>query len=136
MSDRIRTIRRKKGAAKPDSSQQAAESSPETSPDEAVQEAAPARKLKTKPTGPRIDAAALEAEAKALDASAMAALMSGGVPRDPEPGQQVDGTVASISDSTVFVNIGAKSEGTIDRSTMADPNSLQVGERDGGERGA
>ena len=58
----------------------------------------------------------------------MAALMSGGVPRDPEPGQQVDGTVASISDSTVFVNIGAKSEGTIDRSTMADPDSLQVGD--------
>ena len=28
------------------------------------------------------------------------------------------------SDSTVFVNIGAKSEGTIDRSTMADPDSL------------
>ena len=128
MSDRIRTIRRKKGAAKPDSSQPAAESSPETSPDEAVQEAAPARKLKTRPTGPRVDAAALEAEAKALDASAMAALMSGGVPRDPEPGQQVDGTVASISDSTVFVNIGAKSEGAIDRSTMADPDSLQVGD--------
>ena len=55
-------------------------------------------------------------------------LMSGGVPRDPEPGQQVDGTVASISDSTVFVNIGAKSEGTIDRSTLADPDGLQVGD--------
>ena len=124
MSDRIRTIRRKKGS-KPS---EPAEQNAEVTADEPSTPKATAAGPKAKPDGPRIDAEALEAEAKALDSEAMAALMSGGVPRDPEPGQQVEGTVASISTSTVFVNIGAKSEGTIDRSTMADAEALQVGD--------
>ena len=128
MSDRIRTIRRKKGAKKPESTDQSSEQAAEAKPEESASTRAPTSKPKPKPTGPRIDAAALEAEARALDADAMAALMSGGVPRDPEPGQQVEGTIASISESTVFVNIGGKSEGTIDRSTLADPDGLSVGD--------
>jgi len=128
MSDRIRTIRRKKGAKKPESEEQQAEQAESAQAEEAVSAKPPAPTPKPKPTGPRIDAAALEAEAKALDADAMAELMSGGAPRDPEPGQQVEGTIASITDATVFVNIGAKSEGTIDRATLSDPDSLQVGD--------
>jgi small subunit ribosomal protein S1 len=124
MSDRIRTIRRKKGEKKPESTDQQVEVEAQQSESPTT----PTPKPKPKATGPRIDAAALEAEAKALDAEAMAALMAGGAPKDPEPGQQVEGTVASISDSAVFVNIGAKSEGTIDRSTLADPDGLTVGD--------
>ena len=128
MSDRIRTIRRKKGAKKPETAEQTAAAADATPAEESATAPARTPKLKPKPTGPRIDAAALEAEAKALDADAMAELMSGGAPRDPDPGQQVEGSVASISDSTVFVNIGAKSEGTIDRATLSDPDGLKVGD--------
>ena len=129
MSDRIRTIRRKKGEQKPSQSADV-----ETTQDSAAVEAeatpspTPAPKKKKLPTGPRIDAAALEAEAKALGPDAMASLMGNSAPRDPEPGQQVSGTVASVTDSTVFVNIGAKAEATMDRAALANPEDLKEGD--------
>ena len=126
MTDRIRTIRRRKG-----------EKPPETEAPEVVAEAAepakpapaPVVPAKRKPEGPRIDAAALEAEAKAMSADDLASLMSGAAPKDPEPGQQVNGVVANITDQTIFVSIGAKAEATLDKSSMADPDSVAIGDR-------
>ena len=125
MSDRIRTIRRKKGDKKPE---KAADTASAAQPEAQKAAPAPAPKEKPKPAGPRIDAAALAAEASALNADDMASLMSGSVPSDPDPGQQVSGTIASITDTTVFVNIGAKSEGAIEKDELADAASLQVGD--------
>ena len=125
MSERIRTIRRKKGEKKPENT---APEVAQTSPESSDTKPAPAPKKVQKPRGPRIDAAALAAEASALDADDMASLMSGSVPTDPEPGQQVTGTVASITDSVVFVNIGAKSEGSIDKDALSDADALKVGD--------
>jgi small subunit ribosomal protein S1 len=128
MSDRIRTIRRKKGAAKPEPTGAAVEASTET--DATVVEPAPVVASKAPPTAspPRIDAAALEAEAKALGADAMATLMASAEPVAPQPGQQVEGTVASITKTTVFLNIGAKSEGTIDRESLPEDQEIAVGD--------
>ena len=125
MSDRIRTIRRKKGDKKPEKTADEVAAAP-AEPQES--KPAPVAKEKPKPSGPRIDAAALAAEASALGDEDMASLMSGSVPSDPDPGQQVNGTVASITKTTVFVNIGAKSEGAIDKDGLADAESLQVGD--------
>ena len=126
MTERIRTIRRRKGENPP-------ETEATEAPAQAVEAAKPAPSraipVKRKPEGPRIDAAALEAEAKALSPDDLASLMSGAAPRDPEPGQQVTGVVASITDQTIFVSVGAKSEATLDRSSMADPDNVAVGDR-------
>ena len=126
MSERIRTIRRRKGDKKttPEIAQEAA-GSPSVPDQENRPKAPPKKKL---PAGPKMDAKALQEEAEALGPDAMAKLMDGTIPTDPEPGQQVEGTVASITASTVFVNIGAKSEATIDRSAMSDTEALQVGD--------
>jgi len=125
MTDRIRTIRRRKGEkkAEPEAPEVVAEAA-EPAPPAPV----PAVPVKRKPQGPRIDAAALEAEAKAMSADDLASLMSGAAPRDPEPGQQVTGVVANITDQTIFVSIGAKAEATLDRSSMADPDSVSIGD--------
>ena len=127
MADRIRTIRRKKGAKPPEKpAMDAAKESDPASEAQALQ-APPDPAPKPEP-GPRIDAAALEAEAKALGPDAMANLMSSSSPSDPEPGQQVTGVVASITADTVFVNIGAKAEAMLARAAMADPESIQEGD--------
>ena len=127
MADRIRTIRRKKGAKPPEKpAMDAAKESDPASEAQALQ-APPEPAPKPEP-GPRIDAAALEAEAKALGPDAMANLMSSSSPSDPEPGQQVTGVVASITADTVFVNIGAKAEAMLARAAMADPESIQEGD--------
>jgi len=125
MSDRIRTIRRKKGEKKPEKTVETLATA-EVDPAKAAPEKP--KKKKKAPTGPRIDATALAEEANSIGADAMASLMSGAAPKDPEPGQQVNGTVASITDTTVFVNIGAKSEGAIDKDTLSNADSLKVGD--------
>ena len=126
MSDRIRTIRRRKG----DKKQEPAET---PSASEAQQEAAPAEPApktpkKRLPTGPKIDAKALQAEADALGPDAMATLMGESAPSDPEAGQQVSGTIASITGHTIFVNIGAKSEAMLETASLSDPDQLKVGD--------
>ena len=129
MSDRIRTIRRKKGdkpTGEADASQMA--SAADQAEEPAVAPVVAPKPKAPKPEGPRIDAAALEAEAKALGADAMASLMEGAGPTDPEPGHQVEGVVASITKTTVFLNIGAKSEGTIERDSLSDDEDLAVGD--------
>jgi len=125
MSDRIRTIRRKKGEKKPEKTVETLAAT-EAQPAE-VAPKKPKQKKKV-PTGPRIDATALAEEANALGVDAMASLMSGAAPKDPEPGQQVSGTVASITKTTVFVNIGAKSEGVIDKDSLSHSDTLKVGD--------
>ena len=127
MADRIRTIRRKKGekpAEKP-AMDAATGSEPASKRQPPAVPTAPASKAEP---GPRIDAAALEAEAKALGPDAMASLMSGASPSDPDPGQQVTGVVASVTADTVYVNIGAKSEAMLNRSAMANPDTIQEGD--------
>lgn len=126
MADRIRTIRRKKGEKKqPDPvAVQAAE--PSEASDTTPAPTPPPKKVKK--DGPRIDAAALEAEAKALGPDAMANLMSAAVPHDPDPGQQVSGVVASVTSDTVYVNIGAKSEGMMPRLGMANSDTVSEGD--------
>jgi small subunit ribosomal protein S1 len=129
MSDRIRTIRRKKDdkpEAEADASQMDS-AADQTEDPTAAPPAVPMPKAH-RPEGPRIDAAALEAEAKALDADAMASLMEGAGPTDPEPGHQVEGVVASITKTTVYLNIGAKSEGTIERDSLSEDEDLTVGD--------
>ncbi|MEC9391699.1 MAG: S1 RNA-binding domain-containing protein [Myxococcota bacterium] len=127
MADRIRTIRRKKGEKPPEKpALDAAEASDTTS--ESTPTAAPPAPAPKPEPGPRIDAAALEAEANALGPDAMATLMSGSLPSDPTPGQRVKGVVASISQDTVFVNIGAKAEGMLARADMANPETIQEGD--------
>ena len=126
MSDRVRTIRRKKGDPKPEKTTEL-----QAEAEAKVEAAAPRPTPKPKPkkdTGPRIDAAALEKEAKALGEDAMATLMEGAGPADPEAGQQINGTIASITEETIFVNIGAKTEGTIARSGLTDADDLKVGD--------
>lgn len=126
MADRIRTIRRKKGEKKqPEEASAPAGPAPETA-DEAP--SPPPPKKKSAQRGPRIDAAALEAEAKALGPDAMASLMGGSVPQDPDPGKQVSGIIASITADTVYVNIGAKSEGMMPRAVMANPDDAAEGD--------
>lgn len=51
------------------------------------------------------------------------ALLDGGAARvnpDPKPGDKVSGRVSSIDRSTVFVDIGAKSEGVLDAAELTD----------------
>jgi len=125
MSDRIRTIRRRKGDKKQDPAEDLA--APEAVEAVAEEKPKPAPK-KRLPSGPKMDAKALQEEADALGPDAMAVLMGGAAPTDPEPGQQVSGTIASITAQTVFVNIGAKSEAMLDRGSLKDPDELTVGD--------
>ncbi|MEM7354246.1 MAG: S1 RNA-binding domain-containing protein [Acidobacteriota bacterium] len=41
---------------------------------------------------------------------------------DPEIGQKIRGTIVSIGDAFAFVDLGAKSEGTVDRAELTDEN--------------
>ena len=126
MSERIRTIRRRKGEKK-----NSPEASLEAIPTHAVPPEGTSREVPVKkklPAGPKMDAKALQEEAESLGPDAMAKLMDGKVPSDPEPGQQVEGTIASITANMVFVNIGAKSEATIEKATLSDGESLKVGD--------
>ena len=130
MSDRIRTIRRRKGDKKPETQTD----SEGTETVEAAEAATPvpapkAPPKKAKPSGPKMDAKALQEEADALGPDAMAKLMGGSVPKDPEPGQQVEGTVANITQTTVFVNIGAKSEAMLEIASLADPEAISEGDK-------
>jgi small subunit ribosomal protein S1 len=125
MSDRIRTIRRRKDDKNQEPTEEVA--APETVEAVAEKQPKPAPK-KRLPAGPKMDAKALQEEVDALGPDAMAQLMGGSVPIDPDPGQQVSGTVASITAQTVFVNIGAKSEAILDRGSLKDPDELNVGD--------
>ena len=126
MADRIRTIRRKKGEKKQPDPVTVQATEPSESSDATPEPPPPPKKVKKE--GPRIDAAALEAEAKALGPDAMANLMSAAVPHDPDPGQQVSGVVASVTSDTVYVNIGAKSEGMMPRLGMANSDTVSEGD--------
>jgi small subunit ribosomal protein S1 len=134
MADRIRTIRRRKDDKNTEQPAESAEQTAAEAASASTPTPAPAKRsgsrlpVKKAPSGPRIDAAALEAEAKALGPDAMASLMSDSAPSDPEPGQQVTGTIASVTEHTVFVNIGAKAEAALDRATMADPAGVSEGD--------
>ncbi len=84
--------------------------------------AAPAEATPAEPTAPRavLDGAALVAELEQLNATDLAALMGMGAPRRLAPGDQVTGEVVRVSRDAIFVDLGAKSEGTLDRSDMPD----------------
>jgi small subunit ribosomal protein S1 len=125
MSDRIRTIRRRKGDKNQEPTEEVA--APETMEAVAEEKPQPAPKKRI-PAGPKMDAKALQEEADALGPDAMAQLMGGSVPIDPDPGQQVSGTIASITAQTIFVNIGAKSEAILDRGSLKDPDELSIGD--------
>jgi small subunit ribosomal protein S1 len=77
----------------------------------------------------RLDSKALEAEIAELGSDAMAQLMAEAAPVDPEPGTQVEGTVARVATHGVFVDIGAKSEAVMDRSDFEDPDAVTVGDK-------
>ena len=133
MSDnRIRTIRRRtkpKGETPKDSqAEKAVETATETA-NEAAPESKPLPKKKKARVGPTMDVQALEAEVDALGPDAMGALLGATVPNDPEPGQQVSGTVVTVTETTIFVDIGAKSEAAIDRASFANSNDLEMGQK-------
>ena len=129
MSDRIRTIRRRKSEkpeteVEPTREQLAATEAQATSDTPRMVPPKPA-----KPTGPKLDAKALQDEVDALGPDAMGQLMDGSMPKDPAPGSQVEGTVVGVTDTTIFVNIGAKSEATIERNAVSDSDTLIEGTR-------
>ena len=62
-----------------------------------------------------LDGSALLAEIESMGSDAFAALMAGGSPSRMEAGDQVEGTVVRVTADTVFLNIGAKSEGFMER---------------------
>ena len=113
-----RTIRRRKRAAEPEATSVPTEPQDATSP---PQKATNTRVSKASATPPAetptetLDGSALLAEIEAMGADAFAALMAGGSPDKLEAGDQVEGSVVRVTDDTVFVNIGAKAEGFMER---------------------
>jgi small subunit ribosomal protein S1 len=74
-----------------------------------------------------------------MDPAELAALLEGAQPRRRlEPGQKITGTITRVGRDTVFVDIGAKSEGQIDRAELPaakageELTAFYVGEDDGG----
>jgi ribosomal protein S1 len=60
-------------------------------------------------------------ELEGMDPAELAALLEAAQPRRRwEPGQQVVGTVTRVGRDTVFVEIGGKAEGQLDRSELGD----------------
>ena len=113
-----RTIRRRKRAAEPEATPVPIEPQDASSP---PQKATNTRvsKVSAKPPAETptetLDGSALLAEIEAMGADAFAALMAGGSPDQLEAGDQVEGSVVRVTEDTVFVNIGAKAEGFMER---------------------
>lgn len=109
--------------------QPADEVEPTTAPDASVAPVKPAARLAPKPAAaPEVSAQKpahspinlddLAAIAD-MDGAELAALMEGSLPgADVEVGQKVQGTVSRVGATDVFVEIGGKSEATIDRAEL------------------
>jgi len=135
---RGRVIRRRKGQA-PSADSPAPAPATAVTAATTVPPAAPARAPAAStpapapaPARPRVDNESLLAEIENLSMDDLASLLGGGAPRQLVPGDRAEGTVVRITHDSVFVDVGAKSEGVFDASEFEGRPAPRIGTTLGG----